>query len=171
MRCLVVVPFMLLSVPAMPALAQTAPLDRIYACAAIADGANRLVCFDDAVAGLRQAEATGDGSVVDRAEVERARKDAFGLAASTSSAEAGSARRPATPEPDRVSLPVKSVVKTADGRHLFTMENGQVWRQTDNVRVSNIGDGPWQAEIRKAALGSFMLKLDGGTAVRVKRME
>jgi hypothetical protein len=108
---------------------------------------------------------------VDRAEVERARKDAFGLAASTSSAEAGSARRPATPEPDRVSLPVKSVVKTADGRHLFTMENGQVWRQTDNVRVSNIGDGPWQAEIRKAALGSFMLKLDGGTAVRVKRME
>lgn len=151
-----------LSMSSAPALAQAAPLDNLYACTGIADGVKRLACFDAAVAGLRQAEATGGVSVVGPAQTEQAAKEAFGLAAPSS---------PPDRELDSVSLPVKSVVRGADGRHVFTLDNGQVWRQTDNTRLPSIGKGPWQAEIRRAALGGFMLKLDSRTSVRARRVE
>jgi hypothetical protein len=60
-------------------------------------------------------------------------------------------------EPDHVSLAVTAVSEGAGGKLRLTMENGQVWRQVDTTRLRNVGQGPWTAEIRKAALGSFML--------------
>lgn len=171
-----------LSLSGAPALAQAAPLDKIYACSSVTDGVKRLVCFDAAVVGLKQAETTGGVAVVDRAQIERAEKEAFGLATPSLSAIADSARASSTPIPgaapgqtakalDKVTFPVKSVAQGPDGQYRFTMQNGQVWRQTDGIRLPAIGKGPWQAEIRKAAIGSFMLKLDDRTSVRVRRME
>ncbi len=164
---------------AAPAFGQEAPLDRIYACTSMADGAARLACFDTAVAALKQADAAGGVAVVDRAKIVQAEKEAFGLAAPTLTAIAESASSGATAKPkgekpkalDRVTLAVKSVEKGVDGRYRFTMEDGQVWRQTDDLKLPAVGKGPWTAEIRKAAIGSFMLKLDNRTAVRAKRVE
>lgn len=53
---------------------------------------------------------------------------------------------------------------------LFYMSNGQVWRQTDDGDVRMWGDGPFYAEIRRAAMGSYLLRIDGeGRAIRVRR--
>lgn len=165
---------------AAPAFAQEAPLDRIYACTSTADSAARLACFDTAVAALKQADASGGVAVVDRAKIVQAEKEAFGLVAPTLSAIAESASTSAAaakptaekPKPlDRVTLAVKSVDKGGDGRYRFTMEDGQVWRQTDDLKLPAVGKGPWIAEIRKAAIGTFLLKLDNRTAVRAKRVE
>lgn len=169
---------------AAPAFAQQAPLDKVYACTGVADGAARLACFDAAVAGLKTATETGSAVVVERAQIEKAEKEAFGLAAPSLTALAESAAasaRPATSAAtkpaekpaslDSVTFPVKSVEKGADGRYRFVMENGQVWRQTDERTLPAIGRGPWTAEIRKGALNSFMLKLGDRTSVRVKRLE
>jgi hypothetical protein len=38
------------------------------------------------------------------------------------------------------------------------------------VKLRNIGSGPWQAEIRKAALGSYLLTVDKQAAIRVERV-
>jgi hypothetical protein len=167
-----------LTLVALPAFAQGAPLDKVYACAAVADGAQRLACYDSSVAGLKQAESTGGVAVVNREQIEKAEKEAFGLIAPSLSALAESARsstsvtKAEAPNAlDRVTFPVKSVTIGPDGKYRFVMENGQQWRQTDGVKLPAIGKGPWQAEIRKAAIGSYMLKLDDRTAVRVKRME
>lgn len=163
---------------ASPALAQEAPLERVYACAGVTDGSQRLACFDAAVAGLKQAESTGGVAVVNREQIEKAEKEAFGLATPSLSALAESARTtagaPATEKSkalERVTFPVKSITTGPDGRYRFVMENGQEWRQTDGIKLPAIGKGPWQAEIRKAAIGSYMLKLGDRTAVRVKRVE
>lgn len=163
---------------ALPAFAQEAPLDKVYACAGIFDSAQRLACYDSAVAGLKQAESSGGLAVVNREQIERAEKEAFGLATPSLSALAESARSTAAAPAaeksktlDRVTFPVKSVTTGPDGRYRFVMENGQEWRQTDGIKLPAIGKGPWQAEIRKAAVGSYMLKLDNRTAVRVKRVE
>ena len=59
----------------------------------------------------------------------------------------------------------------AGGKLRLTMENGQVWRQVDTTRLRNVGQGPWTAEIKKAALGSFMLTLNDGRPVRVERVK
>jgi len=162
---------------ALPAIAQQAPLDKVYACASVADNAQRLACYDSAVAALRQAESSGGLAVVNREQIEKAEKEAFGLPAPSLSVLAESARTtsaPAAEKPkalERVTFPVKSVTKGPDGKYRFVMENGQEWRQTDGITLPAIGKGPWQAEIRKAAIGSYMLKLDDRTAVRVKRVE
>jgi hypothetical protein len=169
---------------AAPALAQQAPLDKLYACTSVTDSAPRLACFDEAVAGLRTATETGGAVVVNRAQIERAEKEAFGLAAPSLTALAESAAASTTPAAsaaakptekpktlDNVTLAVKSVEKAPDGSYRFVMENGQVWRQTDSIRLPGLGKGPWTAEVRKAAMGTFMLKLGDRTAVRVRRLE
>jgi hypothetical protein len=51
------------------------------------------------------------------------------------------------------------------------MENGQVWKKIDTGSMPGIGKGPWTAEIKKAALGSYMLSLGGTTSAHVKRVE
>ena len=167
-----------LTLLALPAFAQGAPLDKVYACAAVTDSAQRLACYDSAVAGLKQAESTGGVAVVNREQIEKAEKEAFGLVAPSLSALAESARSTtsvakaeAPKAVDRVTFPVKSVTIGPDGKYRFVMENGQHWRQTDGIKLPAIGKGPWQAEIRRAAIGSYMLKLDDRTAVRVKRAE
>jgi hypothetical protein len=177
--------FSLALVVAAPAFAQQASLDKVYACTGMADDAARLACFDAAVAGLKTATETGDAVVVNRAQIEKAEKEAFGLAAPTLSALAESAAATAKPmasttattpaaKPkalENVNLAVKAIDKGADGRYRFIMENGQVWRQSDDLKLAALGKGPWTAEIRKAAIGTFMLKLGDRTAVRVKRLE
>lgn len=174
MRALVVG---VLALAGLPAFAQEAPLDKVYACAGITDGTQRLACFDSAVAGLKQAETSGGLAIVNREQIEKAETEAFGLAAPTLSALAESARARSTPSTekpkalDRVTFPVKSVTKGPDGKYRFIMENGQEWRQTDGMKLTSLGKGPWQAEIRKGAMAGFMLKLDDRTAVRVKRVE
>jgi len=168
-----------LSLVAAPAFAQEAPLDKIYACTSVAEGAARLACFDAATAALKAADAAGGVAVVDRAKIVQAEKEAFGLAAPTLSSIAESASTSTAaaakiekPKPlDKVTLKVKSVEKGADGRYRFTMEDGQVWRQTDDLSLPGVGKGPWVAEIRKAMIGTFLLKLDSRTAVRAKRVE
>lgn len=167
-----------LALIASPAFGQQAPLEKVYSCAGVADSAQRLACYDSAVAGLRQAESSGGLSVVNREHIDKAEKEAFGLATPTLSALAESARSAGSSvvvEPpkalERVTFAVKSVRTGPDGKYRFVMENGQEWRQTDGLKLPGIGKGPWQAEIRKAAIGSYMLKLDDRTAVRVRRME
>ena len=75
---------------------------------------------------------------------------------------------------DRIVMTIESVREFRPRRQEFTMANGQVWRQTyaERVRIPRVRDGqPNTAEIRRAAMGSFLLRINGtGSAVRVMRV-
>jgi hypothetical protein len=162
-----------------PALAQEARQDKGYARAGIAESAARLACFDSAVAGLKQAHASGGVAVVSRARIDAAEKEAFGLEQPSLSALAHSAFSPTTapaagvapalPELDRVQVTITAVERRATGADRFTMANGQVWEQTDAYDLGRTLKAPVSAEIRKAAVGSFMLKVGDEAAVRARR--
>jgi len=170
-----------LALCAAPAFAQGAqPLDKVYACAAMTDSAARLACYDAAVAGLKQAQSAGEVGVVSRDQIQKAEKDAFGLqrpALAELVEKPVPATAPATQKaadvqsPDKVTLAISEVSKGPDGRYRFTMENGQVWRQTDEATLGGLSQKGLTAEIRKAALGTFMMKIGNRTAIRVKRVE
>lgn len=171
------------------AVAQEPPLAKLYACADIADAGQRLACFDGAIAGLKQADASGDVAVVSRQQVQKVEKEAFGLsvpsvadlaasaapAAASASSDRPNAKpvKPAKPKPlSQVTLAVKSIQTDNHGEMTFIMENGQVWKKIDTGSLGAIGKGPWTAEIRKASFGSYMLTLGGGNrSARVKRIE
>jgi hypothetical protein len=157
----------LIPIIAAPAFAQEALHKKVYACAQVGDAGQRHACFDALVPDLKKAGEAQFGATP-------APKPSP-LTAPVVTAEAPKAPKPATAptpaEPEKVSLSVTSMTRSSNGKLRFTMENGQVWRQIDTTTVRNIGEGPWTAEIRKASFGSFLLSLNGGSAVRVERLK
>lgn len=152
--------------------AQPSLTDRLYACTGMTDSQARLACFDAAVAELKQAQTAGEVSVVSRAEVQQAEKDTFGLDPAAQ-AKAMTAVAPATapPELDVVKVTIASAEKRANGTFRFTLDNGQVWDQIDTGGPRSLPRGAIEGEIRRAALGSFLLKPGNRAAVRVKRVK
>ncbi|WP_291842144.1 hypothetical protein [Maricaulis sp.] len=72
----------------------------------------------------------------------------------------------------RVSMEIERMRTVGYNTVIFEMANGQVWRQADSGRVRlPRGDGH-VAEIRRAALDSYLLRINGeGRAIRVRREE
>ena len=167
MRWFCAVPFMLLSGPA---FAQQGLPAQVYACANVEDAGQRHACFDALVPELKKA---GGGAPAAKAPqtASRAAPAQSPLTAPVLSApEARAAKAEKDKEVDQVRLAVKAIETSRNGKYRFTMENGQVWRQIDTIKLRNIGSGPWTAEIRKAALGSYLLTVDKQAAVRVERV-
>ena len=129
------------------AMAQTDLMGRVVACAGLDDAEKRHACFDVLTPELRGTN------------VKELAEKSFGSA---------EAAKPTTP--DKVTLQVSSVSRAADGLVTFTMENGQVWTQAENRQLGSYNKGPWTAEIRKAMGGSFLMQINGGGSIRVKRI-
>ncbi len=157
---------------AAPAMAQDKLQQQVYACANIADDGQRHACFDALVPELKK---QGQMAASQPAQAQQQQQVAnLGLPSKSSAltAPVGTPGAPKPPaEPDKVRMNVTSISMGSDGKARITMENGQVWRQVDTGKLRNIGDGPpWTAEVRKAALGSFLLKLGNSQAVHVERV-
>ncbi|MFN7163477.1 MAG: hypothetical protein ACK4P2_01540 [Hyphomonas sp.] len=162
-----------------PALAQAPsarPTDPIYQCATKLDDAERLACFDKAVADLKVAESSGKVRTVDMAAVEKIERDSFGFSLPSLNEifrrEDASARATA-PEVEEVTFGITSIsVNNVTRKATIRLENGQVWEQIDSEQLSRSKiRKSKEATIRKAALGSFMMTLDRGNAgIRVRRV-
>ena len=78
-----------------------------------------------------------------------------------------------TEDLNKVNLEIASTKTFGYEKTRFYLANGQVWDQVDSVkvRVPRVKDGnPNVAEIKKAALGSFFLRINGkGRAIRIRR--
>ena len=151
-----------------------ATTDAVYACASITDDIERLACYDNAVGRLKAAEDAGEVTTISRAEVETVQREAFGFS---------------LPSLPRIAMPklggdsddgeISEItsggtnIRESRGNGLrITLDNGQIWQQTDGRRVTySKRKGVKEATVKQAALGSFMMKLDGGVAFRVKRVE
>lgn len=143
----------------------------LYACADKTDAGARLACFDAEVARLKAAEAGGEVAVVTREEVKEAERGNFGLSGAEAPGLAAVKPKVAA-EAERlkeVTVMVVKAEKKLDGKMRFVTSDGQVWVQTDTTDARVRGDGPWQATIKAAMLGSFMMKLEGGRAVKARR--
>jgi len=159
----------------------------VYACGDIADDQDRLACYDAAADRLETAEDAGEVTTVTREEVEEAERRGFGLSlpslslpgfggaaepdkASPAKDRAASPSRPAQPAPlSELVEPVARLEEGHFGKLRIVLANGQVWRQTGSDRVYVPRGGVETARVRRAALGSYMMSLDGGVAFRVKR--
>jgi len=135
-------------------------------CRKIADGVQRLACFDSAVAAMANAEATGDLITVDRAQRRAARHQAFGLSL-PSLAFLDRGEKPE--EVDRITAKVAAASLNPYGKWIVRLDDGAVWRQIDDNAVDRPPHRGSVAEIRRASLGSYTMKLDGQFAIRVHR--
>lgn len=147
--------------------------DAIYACAEIADDAERLSCYDETVGRFEAAEAAGEVTTISKAEIEEIREDSFGFSLP-------SIPRIVMPklgggnssDIEQVTLAVADVERLRYDNLRVTLENGQVWEQTDGKRVQfSKRLGVESASIKRATFGSFMMKLDDGASFRAKRVQ
>lgn len=147
---------------------RAAALQALSQCRAEKDPGQRLACFDAAAARLDEAEQKGDIVVVDRRQAQEVRRQAFGFTLPSLSlferAE-GEARL------DRVESVIAEARRGPDGKWLLRLENGAVWRQTDAEGPARTPRKGMKAVVRSAALGSFLVSVDGQAAFRAKREE
>ena len=95
------------------------------------------------------------------------RRQAFGFALpSLDLLEHGAAKPEAL---DHVDETLATAWHAADGKWVFRMQDGEVWRQTDDYDLSREPHPGSAIVIKNAMLGSFMMKVDGQPEIRVHR--
>lgn len=149
--------------PPRPAL-----LKNVVDCRSIADQAQRLACYDQAVAALDAAEARKDLVVVDRQQIRQTRRTLFGLSlpnlaifGDSDDEEEGVSRLETT---------IAGVRQTPDGKWILALKEGGTWEQTDSRELSIEPRVGHPISIRRAALGSYLANVKEQSAIRVRRL-
>jgi hypothetical protein len=172
------------------ALAQPAssisPLSPIYACAEKTDPVARLACFDAAVASVKAAEARAEIITLDQPRVAAVKREAFGFRIpslprfSLGGAAAGASAPTATPgaaaqtreDVEDAQTFAVARVGQAGNRVAIYLENGNVWHLVDAGELNAPRKTPFNVRIRNAAMGSYMLTIEGrNRGYRVRRVE
>ena len=171
----------LLLAPITAAAAQN-PADLVK-CATIARDAERLACYDAAVADssaqaraasqIRAREsariAAEEAAIVAAAAKAKAEADAVALAAAQKAAFGAEGARSAerfAPRADEIQEIAANITETLVNRsaqNVFLLDNGQMWRQVDAGSIPNVRTGD-SVVIARAGLGGYHLKF-----VRQKR--
>jgi hypothetical protein len=145
----------------------TAPaVQAVVDCRRIEDSIQRLACYDAATDALTKATATGDLVTLDRQQRRTVRRQAFGFTLPALSmfdvGEKGEAM-------DSLDETLASARQDAQGKWIFVMQDGAVWRQIDDEFISRDPHPGSAIVIHRAMMGSFMLSVDKQPGVRAHR--
>lgn len=126
-----------------------------HPCASITAAAQRLACFDAAFPGAVDPEAI------------RAQEAAeFGLTRAQIRTRGGHIE----PEvPERVEATIAKVSGQGSGR-VVTLENGQIWQQTENSPLGVLAPGD-RVAIKRGSFGSYLLVTASSVTLRVRRLK
>lgn len=161
---------LLVTLSAGAALAQSGPepdvIKALKACSAIKTDGERLACYDKAAQSVTKAQETGEVIIIDKQTARAARRQAFGLDLPTLSILDRGADKTET---EALQAVVKAARTDAEGRLVVTLEDGAVWRQIDQEMLGKTPKPGMTVEIRKAAMGSYRMKIGSQAAIRVRR--
>ncbi len=148
-----------------------AAFDALLACRSIADGPQRLACFDGKTAALQDAQARHDIVVVDREQMHKARKSLFGFSLPTLDLfgeHGGKAPKGEEDEIKEVTEAVKLARQDGMGDWIVVLESGAVWQQTEGTLALAPRPGT-SVTIRRGALGSYFMRVGAQPGVKVRR--
>jgi hypothetical protein len=145
--------------------ARAPAMQSVLDCRAIADGVQRLACFDKAVGDMAKAEQTGDLIAIDRQQRRAVRRQAFGLTLPSLTI----FDRGEKPEDlNRIDATLARASRTGSGKWVFILDDGAIWRQIDDTDLEPPPSPGQKVVVRRAALGSYMIHIEG-SAIRVHR--
>jgi hypothetical protein len=163
-----------------PAVALAASTVAIESCTKLSDAKERLACFDKEVAAQIARESHGAADVASVTPTKSA-PTASGAAKPPKLTEeqkmgfdAGKVQKleaPAdAPAPLKtLTTKIQGVATNANGREIFTLENGQVWRQVELDPKFNVHPGD-TVQIERGAFGSFWLSANVHSHTHVTRV-
>ena len=143
------------------------PIASVLNCRGLADDQARLRCYDTAAAALDEASSAGSLVVVDREAVRRTRRGLFGFSVPRLPFFRGDTSQ--EEEVTEIEGTIRSVRSLDYGKWVLTLEDNSAW-QTTEADTRNPAPRPGQSvRIRRAALGSYMLSIEGARGVRAMR--
>jgi hypothetical protein len=151
--------------------AQTSTQDHfaaLRACQSQTDPAARLACFDTAAGTIVSAADAGDLRVVDKEEIRRTRRGLFGFSLPDLGLFGGGSDEP---DMDMLETTITSVRYTGGDSFVFRTKEGATW-QVSNVpsrlREARSGDA---VVFKRAAMGSYFIRIGGQMGVKGKRID
>ena len=151
---------------AKPAPTRAPAVQAVVDCRKIDDGAQRLACYDAAVAKMDEAQSNGDLVTLDREQRRQVRHQAFGLTLPSLAMFDVGEKDDAV---NKIDETLASARQDPQGKWTFVMQDGQVWRQIDDEFLSRDPHNGSAIVITRAMIGSYMLSVDGQPAVRAHR--
>lgn len=146
-----------------------ATVSAVVECRALTDDAARLRCYDEAVATLSAATASGAIVVVDREAVRNTRRSLFGFSLPKLPFFRGD-----TSQEEEEAREVEAVIKSASNlgydKWQIVLEDGATWQTTEPSAQMATPRAGRSVKIRRAAMGSYMVSVDGGRSVRAMRV-
>jgi len=141
------------------------PLAPLLACRALADSAARLACFDRESGNLAGAPASVAAPA--SSSKDTSAKDNFGLSEGVvTQKEVAAGARPA--DINKIDAHLVTVSSTGSGLAIFTLDNGQVWRQlAPEEMLARPGD---QLTVTRGLLHSYWLQIKRGRGCKVTRI-
>ncbi|HYE98489.1 MAG TPA: hypothetical protein VEJ18_06225, partial [Planctomycetota bacterium] len=120
-----------------------------------------------AAARLEEAADKRDLVVVDRKQIRDTKRSLFGLDIPNLNPFGGGDDD--EPEIKSVEGVVAAAHQDGAGRWIVRLEDGSTWAQTDNNIIAARPKKGHKVKINKAAMGSYMMRVNGQSGVRAKR--
>ncbi len=146
--------------------APPAQLQSLLACRAVADTQQRLACFDRETAAMAQAVARKDLVMIDRDRARGAQRSLFGFSVPSFGGLFGGGGD----EVKEIEAVVASSGFNRDGGWTVRLKDGSVWTQIDSVVVPIKPVAGEKVVIRRAAFGSFFMRVGRQVGFRAKRI-
>ena len=132
--------------------------DARHPCVHVRNDTDRLACYDQAF-GKPPASA---------AATSPAPSEQFGFTEKEVARNTGQST--ASIAPDSVKAAIKSLDRRRDGKFVVTLDNTQVWAQSEFNSQADVQVGD-AITVRRGALGSYLLVTKAGIGTRVKRVK
>lgn len=146
-----------------------AAYQKLAACKEIADPAARLACYDREMTDFAKATSAGEIVIADKATVRETRRGLFGFTLPRINLFGGGDDD--KDEVKEIESTISSARQFGYGSWRITLPDGAVWEQTDSQRLVMDPKTGQKIRIRRAALGSYMVNVDGQPAIRMRRVQ
>lgn len=139
----------------------------LVACKAITEPEKRLACYDDKVTALEAAQTSKQLVIADREQIREARRGLFGLSLPRIKLFGSDSEDEGVSE---INSTIKSARQIGYGEWKIILEDDARWVQIDQKRVLPRPKSGDDIQIKKGALGSYVAKINGGRAFKVRRI-
>jgi hypothetical protein len=142
-------------------------------CQAKTDPAERLACYDSAVAAMVAASSEGEVRVVDREEVRQTRRKLFGFSLPDLGIFGGKDDKDDPKQAEEFTTLQTTIagVRTMNGKYVLTTAEGAQW-QLDEMPARLMKPKVGQPlEIKAGALSSYFLRINGQGGVKGRRVQ
>lgn len=157
------------TVPATAADEPPAAIRALAACRAIADGPQRLACYDREAGALVQSVEKKETVVLDQQEVRKTKRSLFGFTLPRLNFfNGGKDDDRAEPEFTQIDTPIKTVRGIGYGRFRFTIDDGALWETTEGINA--FPKAGQKVTIKKGLMGSYFIKFEGARSVKGQRV-